>query len=109
MTVLRRAPRMAEPTGRALGFLVEDEPRGWTLTACGADGRRLGRPLKGMSSAGGGTLLRSLHGATDAELERLAVAWVQACRQGVTNQAVLTSFLDAVTAIRGEFGTPAPS
>jgi hypothetical protein len=76
MSFLRRPPRLAglDPDGRAFGFIAWEEPRGWTVSAYGADGRRLGRLLKGMSGAGQATLLRSLDGATDAELEQLAAA-----------------------------------
>lgn len=109
LSFLRRAPRVAEPEpdGRPFAFAVHDEPRGWMVTAYGADGRRLGRPLKAMSSAGRETLLRSLDGATEAELELMAAAWVRACRHAMTNAAVLTSFLDTASAIQSRGDTTA--
>lgn len=107
---LRRSPRGAEVEldGRAFAFVAHDEPRGWTVTAYDGEGRRLGRPLKGMSSAGRATLVRSLDGATDAQLEQLADVWVQTCRQSMTNAAVLTSFADAAGAIRGDGEAASP-
>jgi hypothetical protein len=108
----RRPPLVAPPEvigqpGHAFGVTVSSEPAGWTLTAYGSDGRRLGRPLKGLSEP----VLARLTATVDEVSpgpgrERLATAWMQACRGGVTNADVLLGFSDAATQIAGD-GTAA--
>ena len=110
--VLRRPPVVAPPEslGLAFGFATQQEIEGWTVNAHGADGRRLGRPLKGLSSSALATLTRPATAAGSAsELGRLGNAWTQACRQSATNAEVLTAFADAAALISAPAGqTEAP-
>ena len=94
----RRPPLVAPPEliGQPFGIAVGSEPSGWTVTAYGADGRRLGRPLKGLSDPTVATLNATVEQVPDgAAREQLAQTWVRACRAGVTNADVLTTFTDA--------------
>jgi hypothetical protein len=102
LSFLRRPSRFVvdEPDGRPFGLDMRDEPRGWMVTAYDADGRRLGRSLRGMSSAGCDTLRRVLDSADDADLARLADVWVQACRHQMTNAQVLARLCDAADELR---------
>lgn len=96
--LLRRPPLVAPPEliGRPFGFVAESDAEGWTVMAHGADGRRLGRPLKGLSDPALTSLqARSERASTDAHLRALANAWVRSCRASVTNAQVLTAFGDA--------------
>ena len=94
------APELIDQPGLAFGIAVGSEPAGWTVTAYGSDGRRLGRPLKGMSDPATTTLTATVDRIRDsADRERLATAWVQACRAGVTNADVLIGFSDAAAQI----------
>ena len=101
----RRPPLVAPPElidqpGLTFGISVGSEPAGWTVTAFGADGRRLGRPLKGLSDPATTTLTATVDRIRDgADRERLAAAWVQACRAGVTNADVLIGFSDSAAQI----------
>jgi len=103
----RRPPRIVaipagDEPGPAFGVTALAEPIGWTVTAYGPDGRRLGRPLKGLSDPVYSTLVKTIDGVSGpAERERLADAWVEACRVGVTNAEVLTGFSDAALALAG--------
>jgi hypothetical protein len=93
-------PELIDQPGLAFGITVGSEPAGWTVTAFGADGRRLGRPLKSLSDSAANTLTAAVDGIEDAGGRiRLADAWVQACRTGVTNADVLTGFADAAARI----------
>ncbi len=84
--------------GLTFGFATQSEPEGWTVTAYGADGRRLGRSLKGLSDGAQATLTRPpAQAQSTSELRRLADAWREACRHGTTNADVLTAFADAVS------------
>jgi hypothetical protein len=104
----RRPPLVASPalagqTDLAFGFDVRSELTGWTVTAYGADGRRLGRPLKGLSDPVQATLAATAERIEDPDdRRRLAAAWVAVCRESVTNADVLTGFTDAATRIAGE-------
>ena len=100
-TLTRKPPRAApeDPNGAAFGFVVRSDQAGWTVTAHGADGRRLGRDLKGLSDPTQATLIRLAAEAEPAEQERLARAWTQACRRSTTNADVLTAFADAATGV----------
>ncbi len=104
----RRPPLVAPPEvigqpGHAFGVTVSSEPAGWTVTAYGSDGRRLGRPLKGLSEAAQARLAATVDEVSPGPgRERLAAAWVQACRGGVTNADVLLGFSDAATQIAGD-------
>jgi hypothetical protein len=97
----RRAPLVAPAgligqPGLTFGFTTESERQGWTVTAYGADGRRLGRPLKGLSESAKTTLTDPPARSADAsDLQRLADAWSDACKHGLTNADVLTAFADA--------------
>jgi hypothetical protein len=96
----RRPPVVAPPEliGQPFGIVVGSEPAGWTVTAFGSDGRRLGRPLKGLSDGAVATLNATVDQVHDgAAREQLAGSWVQACRAGVTNADVLIDFTDAAT------------
>jgi hypothetical protein len=103
--LFRRPPVIAPPElidqpGLAFGIAVGSEPAGWTVTAYGSDGRRLGRPLKGLSDPATTTLTASVERIRErAGRERLATAWVQACRAGATNADVLIGFSDAAAEI----------
>jgi hypothetical protein len=93
-------PELIDQPGLAFGITVGSEPAGWTVTAFGADGRRLGRPLKSLSDSAASTLTTSVDAVSDTSARvRLADAWVQACRTGVTNADVLTDFADAAARI----------
>jgi hypothetical protein len=104
--VRRRPPLVAPPeligrAGLTFGFAAEPEPEGWTVSAYGADGRRLGRPLKGLSESAQATLTRPAAEAADAsDLQQLADAWTNACRHSTTNADVLTAFADAAALMR---------
>jgi hypothetical protein len=106
----RRPPLVAPPEllnqpGLAFGIRVGSEPAGWTVTAYGTDGRRLGRPLKGLSDPATTTLSATVDRIRDsADRQRLAAAWVQACRAGVTNADVLIGFSDAAAEIAAAAG-----
>jgi hypothetical protein len=98
----RRPPLIAPPEliGQPFGIAVGSEPAGWTVTAYGADGRRLGRSLKGLSDPAATTLSATVDKVPEgAARERLAAAWVDACRAGVTNADVLIEFTDAAARI----------
>ena len=102
--LLRRPPVVAPPelVGRPFGFAAESDPEGWTVVGYGVDGRRLGRPLKGLSDPA----LTSLSGfpdrtTDDEQLRALAAAWVRACRSSVTNGQALTAFGDAAEQVLG--------
>ena len=95
-------PELIDQPGLAFGIRVGSEPAGWTVTAYGSDGRRLGRPLKGMSDSATTALTATVERIEDTTgRERLATAWVQACRAGVTNADVLIGFSDAAAEIAG--------
>jgi hypothetical protein len=103
---LSRRPPIVAPAelidqpGLAFGISVGSEPAGWTVTAYGSDGRRLGRPLKGLSDSATTTLTATVERIRDrAGRERLATAWVHACRTGVTNADVLLGFSDSAAQI----------
>jgi hypothetical protein len=106
--LLRRPPLVAPreligQPGLTFGVTMESEPAGWTVTAYGPDGRRLGRPLKSLSDSVQATLTATVDQLQDsAERERLAAAWVEACRTSVTNAEVLTEFSDAATRIAAD-------
>jgi hypothetical protein len=106
----RRPPLVAPPElidqpGLSFGLTVGSEPAGWTVTAYGADGRRLGRPLKGLSDPATTTLTATVERIQDsAARDRLAAAWVQVCRDSVTNADVLIGFSDAAAQIAGAPG-----
>jgi hypothetical protein len=103
----RRPPRVApeDLTGPAFGFVVRSDQAGWTVMAHGADGRRLGRDIKGLSDPVQATLTRLAAQAEDpSDHERLAHAWTDACRHSATNADVLTAFADAAT--HGRDGEP---
>ncbi len=100
--ILTRTPPLVAPAalrgqpGITFGFTAESGPEGWTVMAYGSDGRRLGRPLKGLSDSAQATLTLPATRATAApDLQRLADAWSEACRHGSTNADVLTAFADA--------------
>jgi hypothetical protein len=103
--LFRRPPIVAPPElidqpGLAFGIRVGSEAAGWTVTAYGSDGRRLGRPLKGLSDPATTTLTATVDRIRDsADRTRLATAWVDACRAGVTNADVLIGFSDAAAEI----------
>ncbi len=99
---------MAGRPGLAFGIAVGSERAGWTVTAYGADGRRLGRPLKGLSDPAATTLTATVEAIADgADRSRLATAWVDACRTSVTNAEVLTGFTDAAARIAAGVATAA--
>jgi hypothetical protein len=104
--MIRRRPLVAsaELVSRGdltFGFTAESELHGWTVTAYGADGRQLGRPLKGLSESAQVTLTRPPSEAADAaDLQRLADAWTLACKRSSTNADVLTAFADAAGLMR---------
>jgi hypothetical protein len=96
--LLRRPPLVAPPEliGRTFGFVAQSDAEGWTVMAHGADGRRLGRPLKGLSDPAVTSLqARCDRASSDAHLQALADAWVRSCRASVTNAQVLMAFGDA--------------
>ncbi len=99
--VLRQPPLVAPAElmaegGLTFGFVAAPELMGWTVTAYGPDGRRLGRPLKGLSDAARLTLTGAVAPtASRPELERLAGVWTRACAESHTNAEVLTGFADA--------------
>jgi hypothetical protein len=102
LEILSRRPPFVAPAdligqpGHTFGFTTQPEFQGWTVTAFGADGRRLGRPLKGLSESAAATLTRPPDQTANAsDLQRLADAWSYACKHGVTNADVLTAFADA--------------
>ena len=98
----RRPPLVAPPEliGQPFGIAVGSEPAGWTVTAYGTDGRRLGRPLKGLSDPAVATLNATVDQIHDRPArEQLAKSWVQACRASVTNADVLIEFSDAAAEI----------
>jgi hypothetical protein len=105
--LLRRPPIVApaELVGQAeltFGFATVSEPEGWMVSAYGPDGRRLGRPLKGLSESAQVTLIRMLSLASSpSDLQRLSDAWTTACREGHTNADVLTAFSDAAIPMGG--------
>jgi hypothetical protein len=107
----RRPPLVAPPElvaggGLTFGLDVRSEPAGWTVTAYGADGRRLGRPVKGLSEPVQATLAACVERVADpGGRRRLAAAWVAACRGSVTNADLLTGFTDAAARIAGEPST----
>jgi hypothetical protein len=102
----RRPPLVASPDlvtrgDLTFGFATQSEVEGWTVTAYGADGRQLGRPLKGLSQSAQLTLTRPPTEAANAsELQRLADAWTHACKHSSTNADVLTAFADAAGLMR---------
>ena len=101
----RKPPRVApeDPSGAAFGLVVRSDQAGWTVMAHGADGRRLGRDIKGLSDPAQATLTRLAAQADDAaDQERLAHAWT---RHSATNSDVLTAFADAAT-LRHDRGLP---
>jgi hypothetical protein len=94
----RKPPRVApeDLSGAAFGFVVRSDQAGWTVMAHGADGRRLGRDIKGLSDPVQATLVRLAAQADSAsDRERLAHAWTEACRHSSTTADVLTAFADA--------------
>ena len=99
--ILTRTPPRVAPadlSGPAFGFVVRSDQAGWTVMAHGADGRRLGRDLKGLSDPAQATLTRLTAQADNAsDQERLARAWTEACRHSATNADVLTAFAAAAT------------
>jgi hypothetical protein len=107
----RRPPLVASPElvtrgDLTFGFTTEAELQGWTVTAYGSDGRRLGRPLKGLSQSAQATLTRPTTEAANAsDLQQLADAWTFACKHSSTNADVLTAFADAAGLMRAG-GTP---
>jgi hypothetical protein len=112
----RRPPIIAPPElvtspDLQFGLDVRAERAGWTVAAYGPDGRRIGRPLKGLSQGVQETLTAAVDRIQDpADRRRLAAAWVGACREAVTNAEVLTGFTDAAArlAAKGGSGTPVP-
>jgi hypothetical protein len=104
--MIRRPPLVASPDlvtrgDLTFGFTTESELEGWTVTAYGADGRRLGRPLKGLSQSAQVTLTRPPTEAANAsDLQQLADAWTHACKHSSTNADVLTAFADAAGRMR---------
>jgi hypothetical protein len=107
--ILFRRPPLVAPReligqpGLTFGVTMQSEPAGWTVTAYGPDGRRLGRPLKSLSDSVQTTLAATIDRVQgSAERERLAAAWVEACRSSVTNAEVLTGFSDAATEIASD-------
>jgi hypothetical protein len=99
----RQPPRVApaDSHGAAFGFVVRSDQAGWTVMAHGADGRRLGRDIKGLSDPVQATLTRlAAQAESAADSERLARAWTEACRHSTTNADVLTAFADAATGKR---------
>ena len=89
---------MVGQPGLTFGFTAQPEAAGWTVTAYGSDGRRLGRSLKGLSESAKATLTRSPDRAVStSDLQRLADAWADACKRGLTNADVLMAFADAAT------------
>ena len=102
--LLRRPPVVAPPEllGRPFGFAAESDPEGWTVVGYGPDGRRLGRPLKGVSDPALTSLSTYPERTTDdAQLRALAAAWVTACRSSVTNGQALTALGDAAERVLG--------
>ena len=100
--MLSRTPPVVAPAdvrgrpGLTFGFATQSEPEGWTVMAYGSDGRRLGRPLKGLSESAQATLtLPPTEARNASDLQRLADAWADACKHGSTNADVLTAFADA--------------
>lgn len=104
----RRPPIIAPPELVAspdlqFGLDVRAERTGWTVAAYGPGGRRIGRPLKGLSEAVQETLTAAVDRIQDpSDRRRLAAAWVGACREAVTNAEVLIGFTDAAARIAGE-------
>ncbi len=101
----RRPPLIAPPelVGQPFGIAVGSEPAGWTVTAYGSDGRRIGRPLKGLSDPAVTTLNATVDQVQAGPArQQLAESWVQACRAGVTNADVLIDFTDAATQLAAD-------
>jgi hypothetical protein len=102
---LTRTPPVVAPeelrgrTDLVFGFATRQDPEGWLVQAYGADGRRIGRPIMGVSSGALATMTAPVEQTTDpAELRRLADAWATACKRSSHNAELMRLFSASASA-----------